>query len=173
MEQSTRKHTGAALIRRPKGACDGPANDVDEEEDADEEDGADDDADNYGRRNNSSSSSPRANDLAARRGGGAESSLKQEPAAVCASRSSSAPQQRRSRTSFSSEQIDVLEHHYRIGTYPTPDTYERLTQLTKLDHTRLQVSTIGRPRDKLSSASRRFNRLINQATTNRSITQRA
>jgi hypothetical protein len=52
-----------------------------------------------------------------------------------------ANKQRRSRTSFTSEQIEILEQHYRDSTYPNVPTRERIARLTKLSESRIQVSS--------------------------------
>lgn len=49
--------------------------------------------------------------------------------------------QRRSRTSFTNEQIEILEQHYQVSTYPNVPTRERLARLTKLNEARIQVSS--------------------------------
>ena len=48
--------------------------------------------------------------------------------------------QRRSRTSYSSKQIEILEGEFKISNYPELATRERLAQLTGLTESRVQVS---------------------------------
>lgn len=51
-----------------------------------------------------------------------------------------AAKQRRSRTSYSSKQIEILEGEFKISNYPELATRERLAQLTGLTESRVQVS---------------------------------
>lgn len=61
-------------------------------------------------------------------------------AAAVASAATTASKQRRSRTSFTSDQIQILEESFQRGFYSDTEVRERIHRETGLSHSRIQVS---------------------------------
>lgn len=97
--------------------------------DSDDDDGADDDDEDDGDNGADSDQSD-----------GKRSGDSSPTVGSSSSSSAASAKQRRSRTSFTSEQLEILERGFRVGSYPDVQTRERLAKLAKLNESRVQVS---------------------------------